>query len=151
MHARLVFDWLLLENNFGIRYFPVSNCFIAKWDTLCCFLSILSALLEFLSRGAILFLNAAFVLNTQWGLRLKLFSRWKSTAPVQCTDKEPGVLPGRALERQSFSFKNISGLQLKRVYMVYEKEDKWSTRQPDTLNLTPKITRKWTLNPFLST
>ena len=41
MHARLVFDWLLLENNFGIRYFPVSNCFIAKWDTLCCFLSIL--------------------------------------------------------------------------------------------------------------
>ena len=51
-----------------------------------------------------------------------------STAPVQCTDKEPAELPGRAFERESLLQKNMSGFQLKRVYMVYEKEeDKWTT------------------------
>lgn len=46
-----------------------------------------------------------------------------STAPVQCTDKEPAELPGRAFERESLLQKNMSGFQLKRVYMVYEKEE----------------------------
>ena len=45
-----------------------------------------------------------------------------STASVEYTDKEPAELPGRAFERQSLLQKNISGLQLKRLYMVYEKE-----------------------------
>ena len=43
-------------------------------------------------------------------------------------DKEPAELPGRAFERESLLQKSMSGLQLKRVYMVYEKEkDKWTT------------------------